>query len=254
MKRFVILFALLFAAFSMATAQDRITTKRGEDIQAKVQEVGIYAVKYVKSSNPHGPVYTLPKEDILMILYENGEKDVFYFTPARVYSASAPLREGMSYNQYKKLYNKRDYERHYDDPYDPFLAGLGSYLLPGLGQCICGEWGRGLAFCLGTYLTVGMATAGAAGEYSYSYDGQGHRVAYDSDYAFVPLLLATGAMWIWNICDAVKVAKIKNMYFQDVYGRGHELKLHIDPYVGFSPAAAGPDTKLAGGLSLKLDF
>ena len=77
MKKLFVLLVMLCAGFSAALAQDLITTKSGEDVKAKVLEVGVSAVKYVKSSNPDGPVYTLPREDILMILYANGEKDVF---------------------------------------------------------------------------------------------------------------------------------------------------------------------------------
>ena len=81
MKRIVILFVLLCAGFSYAVAQDLITTRRGEDIQAKVLEVGIATVKYIKTSNPDGPVFTVPRGDILMIRFANGEKEMFYEEP-----------------------------------------------------------------------------------------------------------------------------------------------------------------------------
>jgi hypothetical protein len=58
-------------------AQDIITLKNGDEIKAKVQEIGISEVKYKKYENLTGPVYTLMKTDIFMIKYENGEKDVF---------------------------------------------------------------------------------------------------------------------------------------------------------------------------------
>ncbi|MDO4881576.1 MAG: hypothetical protein Q3983_09865 [Capnocytophaga sp.] len=58
-------------------AQDVITTKKGEDIQAEVLEVNVKEVRYKKYDNPQSPVYTILKSDILLIRYENGTKDIF---------------------------------------------------------------------------------------------------------------------------------------------------------------------------------
>jgi hypothetical protein len=58
-------------------AQDIITKKNSEDIQAKVIEVGTSEIKYKKFDNQNGPTFTLLKSDVLMIRYENGSKDVF---------------------------------------------------------------------------------------------------------------------------------------------------------------------------------
>lgn len=70
---FVFIVLLGFASY----AQDIITTKKGEDIKAKVLEITIHEVKYKKVENPDSPIYTLLKSDILMIRYENGSKDIF---------------------------------------------------------------------------------------------------------------------------------------------------------------------------------
>lgn len=68
---------MLLCAFSISHAQDRITTKDGTDIQAKILEVGSSEIKYKKFSNLEGPTYTISKEDILIITYANGENEVF---------------------------------------------------------------------------------------------------------------------------------------------------------------------------------
>ena len=68
----------LLACFCVAmNAQDVITKKNGDEIQAKVLEVGVSDVKYKRYGSDSGPTYTLPKSDIFMIKYENGDKDVF---------------------------------------------------------------------------------------------------------------------------------------------------------------------------------
>ncbi|MDR3350582.1 MAG: hypothetical protein LBN98_02895 [Prevotellaceae bacterium] len=73
-----ILFILIALVYGHALfAQDMITLKSGEEIKAKVQEIGTDNVKYKKYDNQSGPLYTLMKSDIFIIKYENGDKDVF---------------------------------------------------------------------------------------------------------------------------------------------------------------------------------
>ncbi len=62
---------------SAAYAQDNIILRNGDEIPAKVLEVGRQELKYRKLSNPDGPVYTAPLSDVFLIKYANGTKDVF---------------------------------------------------------------------------------------------------------------------------------------------------------------------------------
>lgn len=70
----VLLGILLTATLS---AQDIIIKKDAEEIKAKILEIGDNDVTYKKFSNPDGPTYTIPKSDIFMIKYQNGEKETF---------------------------------------------------------------------------------------------------------------------------------------------------------------------------------
>lgn len=56
---------------------DIILKRDGEEVPAKVIEVGLYEIKYKKCSNLEGPTYLIPKSDVFMITYSNGSKDVF---------------------------------------------------------------------------------------------------------------------------------------------------------------------------------
>ena len=76
MKNLTFLF-LLFLVQSVNFSQDVITKKDGIDINAKITEITINEVKYKKHSNLEGPSYTISKNEILMIRYENGEKEIF---------------------------------------------------------------------------------------------------------------------------------------------------------------------------------
>ena len=76
MKRLAVLLACFLYGYVMS-AQDIITKKDGTDIQAKVTEVGQSQVMYKKYSNLNGPVYTINISDIIMITYENGEREMY---------------------------------------------------------------------------------------------------------------------------------------------------------------------------------
>lgn len=72
---------IILALFSLATftlaAQDTIITRAGEVIPAKVYEITPTEIKYKKPTNPDGPMYVTSKEDVAVIEYKNGSKDVF---------------------------------------------------------------------------------------------------------------------------------------------------------------------------------
>lgn len=56
---------------------DIITLKNGEEINAKVTEIGISEIKYKKCDNLNGPVFSISKVEVFMIKYANGTKDIF---------------------------------------------------------------------------------------------------------------------------------------------------------------------------------
>ena len=94
---------LLFATFCISAAsvfaQDVITLKNGEDIEALVQEIGEVDVKYKKFDNPNGPNYTLKKAEIFMIRYANGSKDVFVNNVAPAEPAEAATAKPATQSQ-----------------------------------------------------------------------------------------------------------------------------------------------------------
>jgi hypothetical protein len=64
--------------------QDIIVQKTGDEIKAKVEQVLDTEIRYRKFENLTGPVYTIKKDQVFMIRYENGTKDVFTTQPAPV--------------------------------------------------------------------------------------------------------------------------------------------------------------------------
>ena len=73
------LFAIAMAVFisHACFSQDVITYKNGTEAKVKVMEVTSTEVKFKKEENPDGPVYAELKSKIFMILYANGNKEVF---------------------------------------------------------------------------------------------------------------------------------------------------------------------------------
>ena len=73
-----LLFIIILLVFVLGlNAQDSIFKVNGEKISAKVLEVGTDNVKYRKSSNMDGPLYTIAKGEIKEIFFENGDKESF---------------------------------------------------------------------------------------------------------------------------------------------------------------------------------
>lgn len=57
--------------------QDKIYKSDNTVIDAKVMEITTAEIKYKKFSNQNGPAYIIPKKDVAMIVYQNGEKEVY---------------------------------------------------------------------------------------------------------------------------------------------------------------------------------
>ena len=98
MKRTIVLLVCLLVG-GIISAQDIITKNDGTDIQAKVMEVEQSQIKYKKFSNLEGPTYIISVSDILMITYENGEREM-YNTDTAVEKKSSLPQGVMTYNSW----------------------------------------------------------------------------------------------------------------------------------------------------------
>lgn len=56
---------------------DVILLRSGDEIKAKVTEIGTDVIKYKRCDNLDGPTISVRKNDVFMITYSNGSKDVF---------------------------------------------------------------------------------------------------------------------------------------------------------------------------------
>ena len=179
---------------------------------------------------------------------------------------SAQVVPGMKYKDLKGIYNPKDYVKSSNDPYMSGLYGLASAVVPGLGQIISGEVGRGVAVIAGdaafgvaatvcVYKFLDYVEKDANGNYIKDADGlfvvTDENAAKKWGYGLIGLAAGNMVYWIWNICDAVKVARVKNMYFQDLNG-GRAMEINMYPTVNLAMTSQGA-TPVAG-MALSLQF
>jgi hypothetical protein len=154
------------------------------------------------------------------------------------------LGTGMASAQYKINKTKYDYKTwafEEGDPYNPVTCGILS-VIPGVGQMVAGEFGRGAAFlggAVGCYLSslIGFAVAWGGNEPL----GVG---------LMVVSFAGTAAIDIWSIVDATRVAKVNNLAWRDKTNTGFNLRM--EPYI--SPLQSYESTYAQIGLSLKVNF
>ena len=249
-RKILALAAFVASGTALASAQDIVTMKNGDTVAAKVLEIDEVSVKYRLFDEPGGVIYSVLRSGIRSIRYENGRVENFvggdlFSDSGNTVIISGRRSEhavpGMKYRDYSSLYRAADYTWAPGDRYLPALSGVASFIIPGLGQMICGEVGRGFAF-LG--MTVGVPVVATVAA-----------VAFDS-YASMASCIAVGvlgclAIDIWNIVDAVQVAKIKNMYLQDMR-REYSFDMDLFPSVNCIPTSSGMQTSF--GLTLAMSF
>lgn len=74
-KLFILLFMLSLSA--AAQAQDKIYKKGGEVVEVKIVEVGTDEIKYRVFGDQTGPMYSLDKDRIIKVIYENGRIETY---------------------------------------------------------------------------------------------------------------------------------------------------------------------------------
>lgn len=124
MKHILLTLIITLIAFCTVYAQDVITKRTGEKIEAKVLEISTTEIKYKRYSNLEGPTYIVPKAEILLIQYADKTNEVFELpesdpamakasTKATDYLSSAPVAStASSVQQYNR--GQADAETFYE--------------------------------------------------------------------------------------------------------------------------------------------
>ena len=119
MQKIIILTISIIISFS-GLSQDIITKRNGEDIKAKVIEIGINEVKFKRFDNLDGPLIIIEKSDLLIIRYENGDKEIF----EEFSNVKTETQNGISWSRQAELDAQkyyRGYRKHYVGTFIPCI-------------------------------------------------------------------------------------------------------------------------------------
>ena len=134
-------------------------------------------------------------------------------------------------------YDYRTYAYQAGDRYNPSIALITSLIIPGIGQMVSGEGGRGAVF-IGGFLVC--ATAFVAGTITY-YDDITHPYTGEGAGLMIAGGLGTIAIYIFGTIDAVRVAKVNSLAFRD-----KKTSFYITPCI---------DTRInSAGLTFRVSF
>ena len=117
MRKFLSITLAAFLIIKIGYSQDMITLKTGEDIQARVREVGYIWITYKKLDDPVGPILSVLKSDILLIRYKDGRKDIFL---KDILTQSKPINDSSDVQYY--LLGIKDAHTYYKG-YKPAAMG-----------------------------------------------------------------------------------------------------------------------------------
>lgn len=105
-KLFTITMVVFFS--HVCLSQDVITYKNGNEAKVKVIEITSTEVKFKKEENLDGPVYSVLKSEVFMILYANGNKEVFgYKAEKPVSTVTTTGSNRQSFNEHLKFSGPR---------------------------------------------------------------------------------------------------------------------------------------------------
>lgn len=252
MKRYFIL--LIFVLMALSTlAQDIITKKDNTKIIAKILEVSPTEIKYKKYSNQDGPTFILPTKDILIVTYQTGESETFTTQTETQQQTQVVTQTKLvpqtsytipKYSVIKNSYNRKDYTRNYYDNYSPGWCGVASFVIPGLGQAIENEWGRAVGFFLGNVSCNSLIYYSAQRMISYN-----NHESEVYQFLFGTFLAAGIALEIWSTVDAVRIAKIKNLWCQHM--RSTIGNINISPTFSYLPTS---DHSPVFGVNMCISF
>ena len=176
-------------------------------------------------------------------------------------TADAQYANNAKYRDLKGVYDHKEYVKLATDPYNVGWYECASFFVPGIGQLLSGEIWRGLAFIGGETILMSMIVDAASTIDKIAItDEKGFVTGYTDEKKgktnMIVLLSSLGAdlgLAIWSSIDARRIAKVKNMYYQDLIGREKPIELGFAPSVSFVPSPTGSIQPNAG-IALNIMF
>lgn len=176
-------------------------------------------------------------------------------------AASAQQSEKVRYSEIKGNYNPKEYVKQATDPYHVGWYEATSFFIPGIGQLLSGETWRGLAFIGGEAILISVIKTAADNIAEVAITNEsGFLTGYTDPKVgkrnIAVMLTALGldlGLSIWSCIDARNVAKVKNMYYQDLINGKKPVELSFAPKVSLTPDPFG-GLQPCAGVSMQLTF
>ena len=170
-----------------------------------------------------------------------------------------------SYKDLKDYYSAKNYVKTSSDPYSVFWTGFESFATPGVGHLLMKETGRGWAFIGGEVVIsmIGQTAVNSLMAQVQIKDGEivkdenGQIIFADESKAksavgfMIGAVVLDAALRVWCCIDGVKVAKVKNQYYRDLYGK-HAFNTSVYPSVNM--VSDGNKVVPATGMTFALNF
>ncbi len=107
----LIFFIFLILQTINSFAQDQLILKSVEEFNVKILEIGTDEISYKLADNMEGPVFKVSKNDVFLIVFENGSTWKPKIQEEKVESTESGFRRQRNYN--KSLYLIRDTTHHH---------------------------------------------------------------------------------------------------------------------------------------------
>lgn len=121
---------------------------------------------------------------------------------------------------------------------NPWISGIGSFLIPGLGQVYNGEYLKGALFFGGFIASYALVMAGASGE---------------PELATIGGLVLSG-VWLWNVIDAPLSSKRINAQNGFTFNINERTNLNIMPTVEYVNLPLANNGTFTSGVKVNLSF
>jgi hypothetical protein len=130
MKKIIMSLVLLLIIATTTKAQDKIYLKgKTGYVKAKVIEVGLDEIKYKEYANEEGVTYTVEKDDIEKIEYQNGKKETFFNPMATSIKYDDMKKNILKFNVFKPLsgssYFSLEHAVKMGQSYEAHIVGVG---------------------------------------------------------------------------------------------------------------------------------
>lgn len=155
------------------------------------------------------------------------------------------------YRVNKDRYDLDNYTYQPGDPYSPAGAAVASLFIPGMGQIVSGEAGRGLGFLFGAagWFVGSMAVAIPLMD-TPERDPDFFTKQQLSVFFFLSAFIGSAGIWVCSINDAVKVAKVNNLAIRDK--RKQSGSIAVSPVIFTNPGSV--HLPVSAGIGVNISF